>query len=479
MSAFVLRDAEVDGKRVDVRVEGGLISAVGPGCGGAPGADEVVECGGGALLPGLHDHHLHLLSMAAAAASVDVSGGLDVAIRSADAQTLPGAPIRAVLYDEVRDGPLDRWRLDALAPGRSVRVQHRSGALWVLSTAALQEAGAFEAGEEGIERDHLGQPTGRLFRLDGWLRERVQGRPHGGGAGRLPGQAPGRLPPDLAAVGRRLASYGVTGVTDCTPAAVADYFEPIADAVRSGALPLTVWVTGGPELSGATPPHPLQRGPVKILITDHAFPSLAQVSEGFAGAHRAGRAVAVHCVSRAGLLLALAAWRAVGSVPGDRVEHASVVPLEAVAALRELSLTVVTQPAFLAARGDGYLAEVEPADQPDLYRCASLQEGGVAVGGSTDAPFGPDDPWVAIRAAIERRAASGAPVGSDRGLEPAAALDLFLGPPEHPGGPRRRITPGATADLCVLDVPLRTALLEPDRGHVALTIAGGRRTYTA
>jgi predicted amidohydrolase YtcJ len=462
MSTLVLRDAEVEGARVDVGIAEGRITRVGPR-GGVPDADVVVDCAGGALLPGLHDHHLHLLSMAAAAASIDVADGLDEAIRRADAQTPPGAAVRAVRYDEERHGPLDRWRLDALAPGRAVRVQHRSGALWVLSSLALEEVGAAEAGEEGIERDHLHRPTGRLFRLDGWLR----------------GRLPGRAPPDLAAVGRRLASYGVTGVTDCTPAAVAAYFEPIADAVRSGALPVTVWVTGGPELSEAGPPSPLRRGPVKILITDHAFPSLDQVSEGFARAHRAGRAVAVHCVSRAGLLLALAAWHAVGCAPGDRVEHASVVPPEAVATLRELSLTVVTQPAFIAARGDGYLAEVEPADRPDLYRCASLQEGGVAVGGSTDAPFGPDDPWVAIRAAIERRAASGARVGSDRGLEPAAALDLFLGPPEHPGGPRRRVTAGATADLCLLDVPLRTALLEPDRRHVATTIAGGLRTYTA
>jgi predicted amidohydrolase YtcJ len=474
VSSLVLRDAEVEGARVDVRVEEGTITMV-EACGEVPGADVEIECAGGALLPGLHDHHLHLLSMAAAAASVDVSGGLDQAIRAAHAQARPGAPIRAVHYDEGRDGPLDRWRLDALAPGRATRVQHRSGALWVLSTVALEEVGALaevgapaevdapEGLEAGVERDPQQRPTGRLFRLDGWLR------------GRLPAQAP----PDLAEVGRRLASYGVTGVTDCTPAAVTEYFEPIAAAVRSGALPVTVWVTGGPELSEAAPLAPLQRGPVKILITDHAFPSLEQVSEGLARAHRAGRAVAVHCVSRAGLLLALAAWHAVGSIPGDRVEHASVVPLEAVSALRELSLTVVTQPAFLAARGDTYLAEVEPADRPDLYRCASLQEGGVSVGGSTDAPFGPDDPWVAIRAAIERRAASGAPVGADRGLEPASALDLFLGPPEHPGGPRRRVTPGAPADLCLLDVPLRPALLEPSSGHVATTIAGGRCTYTA
>ena len=305
---------------------------------------------------------------------------------------------------------------------------------------ALEEVGALEgpeAAEAGIERDGQQRPTGRLFRLDGWLR------------GRLPGQAP----PDLAAIGRRLASYGVTGVTDCTPAAATGYFEPIAGAVRSGALPVTVWVTGGPELSEATPPPPLQRGPVKILITDHAFPSLDEVGEGLARAHRAGRAVAVHCVSRAGLLLALAAWRAVGSIPGDRVEHASVVPPEAVSSLRDLSLTVVTQPAFIAARGDAYLAEVDPADRPDLYRCASLQDGGVAVGGSTDAPFGPDDPWVAIRAAIERRAASGAPVGSDRGLEPASALGLFLGPPAAAGGTApacdpRRARPISASSTC-------------------------------
>ena len=466
MTSLVLRHAEVEGARVDVRVEGGTITAVGapgevPGAG--RGADVVIECAGGALLPGLHDHHLHLLSMAAAAASVDVSGGLDEAIRAAHARGRPGTAIRAVHYDEGRDGPLDRWRLDALAPDRAVRVQHRSGALWVLSTVALEEVGAPEATDAGIERDGQQRPTGRLFRLDGWLRER------------LPGQAP----PDLAAIGRRLASCGVTGVTDCTPAAATGYFEPIAGAVRSGALPVTVWVTGGPELSEATPPPPLRRGPVKILITDHALPSLDEVGEGLARAHRAGRAVAVHCVSRAGLLLALAAWRAVGSIPGDRVEHASVVPPEAVSSLRDLSLTVVTQPAFIAARGDAYLAEVEPADRPDLYRCASLQDGGVAVGGSTDAPFGPDDPWVAIRAAIERRAASGAPVGSDRGLEPASALGLFLGPPAQPGGPLRRVTAGAPADLCLLDVPLRTALSEPSRGHVATTIAGGERTYTA
>jgi predicted amidohydrolase YtcJ len=485
VSSFLLRHAEVDGARVDVRIEEGLIAMVGPP-GDVPSADVVIDCAGGALLPGLHDHHLHLLAMAAAAGSVDVSSGLDDAVRAAHAQSLPGAALRAVHYDEVRDGPLDRWRLDALAPGRAVRVQHRSGALWVLSSAALEQVGAADpetpdgrefagdsaTGEAGIERDQLGRPTGRLFRLDDWLRQRLLDNP----ADRMSDRASS---PDLAAVGRRLASFGVTGVTDCTPAAVTSYFDPLVEAVRSGALPLTVWITGSSALSEAEAPSPLRRGPVKLLITDHVLPSLDQVRQELSRAHRAGRAVAVHCVSRAALLLALAAWHEVGSLPGDRIEHASVTPLEALPSLRELALTVVTQPAFIAARGDGYLAEVEAADIPDLYRCASLQEAGVPVGGSTDAPFGPDDPWYAMRAAMERRAASGAPVGSDRGLAPTDALHLFLGLPERPGGPPRRVTPGAPADLCLLDVPLGMALRQPSSEHVVATFAGGKRTYTA
>jgi predicted amidohydrolase YtcJ len=472
MSSLLFREAEVEGRRVDVRVDDGRISIIGePGT--VPQAETEIDCAGGALLPGLHDHHLHLLSMAAAAASVDVSHDLDRTVRAAHAQAPPGTPIRAVNYDDVAEGPLDRWRLDALAPGRPVRVQHRSGALWILSTAALAQVRADEADradeaaeaqEQGIERDERGRPTGRMFRLDGWLQERLP-RPDQVG--------------DLAAVGRRLASFGVTGVTDCTPAATVAYAETIAAAVRAKALPLRVTTTGGPALSEIRPPDPLQQGPVKILLADHALPALEDVVAWFEQAHKAGRAVAVHCVTRASLLLALAAWGETGSVPGDRVEHASVVPPEAVTTLRELALTVVTQPAFLSARGDAYLAEVDAADRPDLYRCRSLIEGGVPVGGSTDAPFGPDDPWQAVQAAITRRSAAGTVVGSDRGLSPAAALRLFLGSPQWPGGPVRRIEPGAVADLCLLDVPLQQALLHPSSHHVVATILGGERTYGA
>ena len=334
LGSLVVRRAEVDGALVDVRVDDATVTAIGPP-GSLGGADREIRCGGGALMPGLHDHHLHLMAMAAALNSVDVSGGLDDAIGAAHGHARPGEWIRAVGYDEAESGSLDRWRLDQLASRRPVRVQHRSGSMWVLNSAALERVGALESREAGIERDPGGHPTGRLFRLDSWLHDRL----------------PDRGPPDLAAVGRRLASYGVTGVTDCTPATTLDHLHALAEAVNRGALPFTVAVTGGAELSETVPPEALRQGPVKIVIADHALPELRVVAEQFRRAHRVPRPVAVHCVTRAALVLALAAWHETGSIPGDRIEHAAVTPLDLAAAIADLGIAVVTQPAFLAARG--------------------------------------------------------------------------------------------------------------------------------
>ena len=45
--------------------------------------------------------------------------------------------------------------------------------MWVLNSAALRQASAADSDLAGIERDDRGVPTGRLLRLDGWLRDRL------------------------------------------------------------------------------------------------------------------------------------------------------------------------------------------------------------------------------------------------------------------------------------------------------------------
>ena len=467
----VLRGVEVSGRIVDVRVHAATITAMAPRLEHQP-ADEVIDGGGGALIPGLHDHHIHLAALAAWRQSVlagppdiTTADALAAALRRAADATAPGEWVRAVGYHESVAGPLDRWRLDDLAgPTAHVRVQHRSGAMWVLSSAAVDAAGIETADHPGIERDGSGRATGRLFRMDDWLRAHITTSRH----------------LDLASVGRLLASRGCTGVTDMTPSTSLGDVDLLASAVTNGDLPLRVTVTGGSALASATFPASVTRGPVKIIVPDHDLPDLSDLTAWIGAAHAAGRPVAVHCVTREALVLALAAWEEAGCHPdhGDRVEHGAVVPPELAATIAARHLTVVTQPGFVAARGDDYLRDVDPDDVPHLYPCASLLAAGVRVGGSTDAPFGPADPWTAIAAAINRTTTStGAVIGPGERVSPQRALDLFLTGATDPGGAPRRIEVGAAADLCLLGAPLADELVEPSADHVEATICAGQVTF--
>jgi predicted amidohydrolase YtcJ len=190
-------------------------------------------------------------------------------------------------------------------------------------------------------------------------------------------------------------------------------------------------------------------------------------------AHREGRSAAVHCVTRSELVLAAAAFAAAGCRPGDRIEHASVAPPDAVGLLADLPLTVVTQPGFIRERGDAYLVDVEPRDRPWLYPCAGWLRASVPLGGSTDAPFGDPDPWRAMRAAVERRTEAGSGIGSDQALTAEQALALFTSPAERPGAAPRAIQVGAAADLCLLDRPWSKARSELSSELVAAAIRGG------
>lgn len=454
MAGIVFRAVEVDGVATDVRVKGAGIVAVGAGVEAEDG-DEIIEGNGGALLPGLHDHHLHLLAMAAAEQSICLGppevrdrSQFDAALRRAAATSAPGEWVRGVGYHASVAGELDRALLDAVVPDRCVRIQHRSGALWTLNSRALAALA-------------IDSPTGRLFGADDVLRARL-------GDDR---------PPPLAPVGTRLSSYGVTGVTDATPSRDLRSIELIADAVAEGALPQSVVVMGSAELASALPVGGVRWGPVKLVIADHQLPSIDDVRQAILAAHRHGRPIAAHCVTAVALALALAAFDDVGVRPGDRIEHGAVISPDAAARIAELDLTVVTQPGFIATRGDQYLAEVDGLDLPHLYRCGSLLAHGIEVGGSTDAPFGHGDPWQAIKAAVDRCTESGVVLGENERLTPPRALALFLSPPERPGGDPRRVTVGAPADLCLLDEPLDAALATPSSAHVVATIVRGQVAY--
>ena len=408
--SVLLQHVEVEGSIVDVRIEHGRISAVGSSL---EGASRQVEGRGGALLPGLHDHHIHLFALASAWRSVDCTRSLE---------PLAAAPVGSDGW--VRgfgtSGTPDRRTLDLLRSDVPVRVQHRSGALWMLNSAALAEVAAVLDDTGDVERDVTGKPTGRLFRFDARLRAAL----------------PSTLP-DLSRVVTELHRHGITGVTDATP----DLGARAAEAL-TGLRHLRVTVLGGTS------------GPRKVLLRDHDLPSFHELADLFGTAHAAGRPVAVHCVTGESLLLTLAALQEVGGLLGDRIEHAAVVPPGVAERIADLGAAVVTQPSFIRLRGDEYLRSVDPDDIPHLYPYRTLIDAGIRVAASSDAPYGDLDPWRTIGDAVARRSADGVILGPGERVSFTTALAGYLSPPDDPGGPARRITSGAPADLCLLADPL-------------------------
>ncbi len=205
-----------------------------------------------------------------------------------------------------------------------MRVQHRTGALWVVNSAGLSvlglDADSRARDLAGVERDADGRATGRLWRMDRWLGDRVPARPGDQAAG-------------LASVSVRAAALGVTGFTDATPGATGRDVAGLAAAVADGTIAQRLHCMVPADDCGAcvVPGRARGRlsiGPVKIMLDDETLPSLDSLAESMRGAHAARRPVAVHCVTRVQLVLTLAALDLAGRDTGDRIEHGAVIPAE-------------------------------------------------------------------------------------------------------------------------------------------------------
>jgi predicted amidohydrolase YtcJ len=429
---LIQRAMLLDGTKTDIRVEEHIVDVgeLSPHKG-----EQVLDAVGSTVIPGLHDHHVHLRSAAAALTSVrvgpaEVQGRNDLARALSEAVVGSDGWIRAVGYHETVAGPLDRNVLDEVASHVPVRVQHRSGVLWTLNSAGLARVGL---------ADHS---DGRLRSADRTWSDTLQRNESG-----------------LSEVSRRLSGYGVTGVTDATPDFEVSDIVKLMQAHRHGELAQRV--------------HCLAPG--KRILHDVDL-DLDELTAWMAERHAADAPVAVHCVTSAQLVVALSALRAAGTHPRDRIEHAAVVPEDTIADLKGLDVTVVTQPNFVAERGDQYLMDVPAAEHRELWRVASLLKAGVKVALSTDMPFGEGDPWATMRAAVHRTTAAGAVLSPDECVSAREALTMFFGTAGNPAEARHihRSQPG---DLCVLVGPPKVVLNEIDAEMVAATVVAGEIVF--
>jgi predicted amidohydrolase YtcJ len=429
---LIQRVTLLDGTTTDIRVDEQItdLGDLEPTKG-----EQVVDAASATVIPGLHDHHVHLRSAAAALTSArvgpaEVRGRDDLARALADAPVGNDGWIRAVGYHEAVAGPLDRHTLDEVSPPLPVRVQHRSGVLWTLNSAGLAKVGL---------TDH---PDGRLRSADRSWSDTLQRNESG-----------------LAEISRRLSEYGVTGVTDATPDFEVSDIVKLMQAHRHGELLQRV--------------HCLAPG--KRILHDTDL-NLDELTQWIAGRHAEDAPVAVHCVTAAQLVVTLSALREAGTHPQDRIEHAAIVPDDNLVELKDLNVTVVSQPNFVAERGDQYLTDVPADEHHELWRLASLLKAGVKVALSTDMPFGEGDPWATMRAAVHRNTASGAVLGPDECVSAREALTLFFGTSVAPTE-SRAIAKGQPGDLCLLSAAPTEVLEELDSHMVAATVVAGQVVF--
>lgn len=432
---LIIRNARgADGAPLAAAVRDGRIAAMGPA---VAGHGPEYDARGLTLGGGLHDHHLHLLATAARMDSVDLTdcGSVDAAIASLRAGAgAPGTWVRAIGYDERVAGLPDRATLDHWLPDRPLRVQDRTGGYWLLNSAGvalLGEAPFPACVELGADE----RPNGRIWRGDAWLRERI-----------------GAAPPSLAALGEKFVKWGVTGVTDAGASNGA-----AEAALLSGAMPQRL-VMMGTEALPVGDGYAL--GPVKLLLDENDLPPVEAVAARIVAARALARNVAAHCVTLGELVFYLAALEVAGGAkPGDRIEHGGVIAASLIRDIAAAGLTVVTQPNFIHDRGDRYRAQMDGDMLGDLYRLGSLARGGVRVLGGSDAPYGDANPWVALRAATDRRTRRGDVIGGGEAVGRTEALALYQGP----------LAVGAQADLMLYAWPDDSDAL----GTVALTLIGG------
>lgn len=432
---LIIRNARgADGAPLAVGVRDGHIAAMGAA---VVGHGPEHDARGLTLGGGLHDHHLHLLATAARMESVDLTDCRSVDAVIARLRAGAGAPgtwVRAIGYDERGAGLPDRVLLDDWLPDRPLRVQDRTGAYWLLNSAGVAQLGEtpFPA---CVELDADERPDGRIWRGDAWLRERI------GGA-----------PPSLAALGAKFAECGVTGVTDAGASNGA-----VEAALLAGAMPQRLVMMGAEALPAG---DGYVLGPVKLLLDENDLPPVEAVAGRIAAARALGRNVAAHCVTLGELVFYLEALAIAGGAKlGDRIEHGGVIAASLIGDIAAAGLTVVTQPNFIHDRGDRYRAQMDGDALDDLYRLGSLMRGGVRVLGGSDAPYGDANPWVALRAATDRRTRGGDVIGGGEAVGRVEALALYQEP----------LMVGGPADLILYDWPEDAGAL----GTVALTLIGG------
>jgi predicted amidohydrolase YtcJ len=459
----------------------------------------VIDCQGRTLVPGFNDAHCHIFSFIRKLRSLDLSPSLvssiaeiKAAIRRRARSLPPGSWLSGTDYNEfylTEKRHPNRHDLDEAAPNHPVILTHRSLHACVLNSMALSLAGITREAPEPpgalIEREfETGEPSGLLFEMLGYIRERV-----------VPPLSDDELAEGMASASEHYLSMGITSVQEASVTNDFTRWQTLKRFTESGALKSRVFMMFGTgalsqfqeaNLSFGAGDSYLRLGGVKLMLGEAT--RLPELKEQAFSAHRAGFQLALHCVEAGTVEAAISALEYISNelpLPGrrHRLEHCSECPPPLLERLIRLKAMVVTQPPFVYYSGERYLATIPPARRKWLYRLKSFLDRGLIVAGSSDSPVVPDNPLVGIYGAVSRRAQSGEELSPEEAVSAEQALAMYTVNAAYASFEEElkgSITPGKLADMVVLSAdPLKSPPEQIKDIRVEMTIINGRLAWEA
>lgn len=482
-------------------------------------ATQVIDAGGRAVVPGLHDAHGHFLGLGAALQQLDLRGTrtpdeVVARVRERVQRAPAGTWIVGRGWDQ-NDWPDSSWptaaMLDRVAPDHPVYLTRVDGhAAWV-NQAALRVA--------GVPATVVDPPGGRLIRdADGAPSGVLVDRAMEVVSGRIPDTDERTVREQLALADAEAARLGLTMVHD------AGVTQPLAARYRSmvdaGELKTRLYVMLRPPATGETLPPPLI-GHAGHQLTVRAVKLVADGALGSRGAAllepyadepattgllvtslellhaqalasvRAGYQPCIHAIGdRANRAVMDLFERLQRDVPGSRAlrmrnEHAQILhpddiprfaALDVIASMQTTHAT--SDMPWVATR----VGAVRAARGAYVWR--TLLDTGAKLANGSDFPVEEPNPMLGFYAAVTRQDGAGAPLGGwmpEQRLTRAEALHSMTAGAAYAAHLEKdlgTLRAGALADLIVLsedimDVPAPRLLT----ARVLLTMRGGRVTH--
>lgn len=471
---------------VDVHLAEGLIVDIAP-AGALPRNGRVLDAGGGYVIPGLWDHHVHTVQWALSAQRVALgqaeSAAHAAALMSAAEPTADGRRVGSGYRDAFWADLPDLAVLDAATgevPTYLINADVHS--VW-LNSAALRREGFAPDGIGVLREEPAFEISRRLNAVDASVSDPlVRGMSQDAAARGVVGLVDLDMAWNEDAWVRRLADgfdalrvvFGI--YPEFLDRAVAEGLQTgdvargaASDLIRVGPLKVITDGSLGTRTAATSQAYPGDPHNHGVLTVD-----LATLVDLMTRATAAGIASAIHAIGDVANSHALDAFAATGA--WGTIEHAQLVAHADIPRFARLGVGASVQPEH--ALDDRDLTDSVWAGQTaQPYPLRALADTGANLLFGSDAPVAPLDPWATMAAAVFRTRDGREAWQPQQRVDAATALSASTrGGSATPA----RIEPGDVADLAICERdPLTADETDLRSMRVGATLLGGRLTHLA